>query len=42
MTIEERLHWHKTQELDPELEALFARPKPPRHPRSRRSINHDE
>ena len=42
MTIEERLHWHRTQELDPELEALFARPKPPRPPRSRRPEDHDE
>ena len=42
MTIEERLHWHATQELDPELEALFARAKPPRPPRSKRPENHDE
>ena len=42
MTIEERLRWHETQELDPELEALFARAKPPRPPRSRRPVDDDE
>lgn len=36
MTIEERLRWHESQELDPELEKLFARAKPPKPPRSRR------
>ena len=35
MTIEERLRWHESQELDPELEALFTRAKPPRPPRSK-------
>ena len=42
MTIEERLQWHDSQELDPELEALFARDKPPRPPRSKRPVDDDE
>lgn len=42
MTIEERLRWHESQELDPELEALFARDNPPRPPRSKRPVDHDE
>ena len=42
MTIEERLHWHESQELDPELEALFARAKSPKPPRSRRPPDQDE
>ena len=39
MTIEERLRWHESQELDPELEDLFTRAKPPRPPRSRRPVD---
>ena len=42
MTIEERLRWHETQELDPELEKLFTRAKPPGPPRSRRPVDQDE
>ncbi len=42
MTIEERLQWHESQELDPELETLFASAKPPKPPRSRRPVDHDE
>lgn len=40
MTIEERLRWHESQEVAPELEDLFARAKkPPRPPRSRRPVD---
>lgn len=40
MTIEERLRWHESQELDPDLEELFSRAKkPPRPPRSRRPVD---
>ena len=42
MTIEERLRWHESQELDPELEDLLARAKPARPPRARQPVNHDE
>ena len=42
MTIEERLRWHESQELDPELEDLFARAKSPRPPRPRPPVDHDE
>ena len=42
MTIEERLRWHESQEVAPELEKLFSRAKPPRPPRSRRPVDHDE
>ena len=42
MTIEERLRWHESQEVAPELEHLFSRAKPPRPPRSRRPVDQDE
>ena len=42
MTIEERLRWHESQELDPELEDLFARAKKPMPPQSGRPVDHDE
>ena len=43
MTIEERLRWHESQEVAPELEHLFTRAKkPPRPPGSRRPVGHDE
>ena len=40
MTIEERLRWHESQEVAPELEELFSRAKkPPRPPRSTRPVD---
>ena len=42
MTIEERLRWHESQEISPELEDLLSRAKLARPPRSRRPVNRDE
>lgn len=42
MTIEERLRWHESQEISPELQDLLSRAKPARPLRSRRPMDRDE
>lgn len=42
MTIDERLRWHETQEVSPELQDLMARAKPPKPPRRGRPKERDD